>query len=111
MLSSAMSDQDILGTLIINYEPRIQNSLLSAKLISTKEAFAFLTKLRSLENSREQYRSARWDVESQDQNRRIPRNKPIDSTGNRRPCGSVQVPHVRRNGWDMKLRGDSMINP
>jgi len=59
MLSTVMSDQDILGAMTTHYEPRIQNCLLSVKLNSTQAAFVFLTKLRSLENSREQYRSAR----------------------------------------------------
>ena len=67
MLSPAMSDQDLLGAMITHYEPRIQNGLISANLKSTQETLAFLTKLQSLENSREQYRSARRDFERQEQ--------------------------------------------
>ena len=111
MLSPAMSDQDLLGAMISHYEPRIQNCLINANLKSTQEALAFLTKLRSLENSREQYRSARRDFEGQDQNRRTPRDQPTDSAGNRRPNGSVQVRHVRRDGRDRNTTGDSMRNP
>jgi len=57
-LSPAMSDQDLLGAMITHYEQRIQNCSISANLKSTQEALAFLTKLQSLENAREQYRSA-----------------------------------------------------
>jgi hypothetical protein len=110
MLSPAMSDQDLPSAVITRYEPRIQNCLISANLKSTQEALAFLTKLQSLENSREQYRPARRDFEHQDQNRGTPRDQPIDSTGNRRPNGSVQVHHVRRDGRDRNPRGDSMSN-
>jgi hypothetical protein len=111
MLSPAMSDQDLLGPMITHYEPKIQNCLISANLKSTQETLAFLTKLHSLENSREQYRSARRDFERQGQNRRIPRDQPIDNTENRRSSGSVQVLHVRRDGRDRNPRGDSMRNP
>jgi hypothetical protein len=111
MLSLAMSDQDLLGAMISHYEPRIQDCLISANLKSTRETLAFLTKLQSVENSREQYRSSRRDSERQEQNRRTPRDQPIDSTANRRPNGRVQVGHVRRDGRDRNSRGDSARNP
>ena len=85
MLSPVMSDQDLLGAMITHYEPRIQNCLISSNLKSTQEALTYLTKLQSLENSREQYRPARRDFERQDQNCGTPRDQPIDSTGNRKP--------------------------
>jgi hypothetical protein len=110
MLSPAMSDQDLLSALITHYEPRIQNCLISTNLKSTQEALAFLTKLQSPENSREQYRPARRDFEHQDQNRGTPRDQPIDSTGNHRPNDSVQVRRVRRDGRDRNPRCDSMRN-
>jgi hypothetical protein len=69
MLSPAMSDQDLLVAMITHYEPSIQNCLISANLKLT-QALAFLTKLQSLENSREQYRPARRDFERQDKNPR-----------------------------------------
>jgi hypothetical protein len=111
MLSPAMSDQDLLGAMITHYEPRIQDCLISANLKTTQEALAFLTKLQSVENSREQYSSARRDFERQGQNRRIPRDQPGDSAENRRPNSSVQVRHVRRDGRDRNSKGDSLRNP
>jgi len=54
MLSTATSDQDVLGAMVTRYKPRIQNCLISANLKSTQEALAFFSKLQSLENSREQ---------------------------------------------------------
>jgi hypothetical protein len=98
ILSPAVSDQDLPGALISHYEPGIQNCLISANLKSTQGTLAFLTKLQSLENSREQYRSARRNFERQDQNR--------SDTENRRPNGSVHVSHVRRDGRDSNSRGD-----
>jgi hypothetical protein len=111
MLSPAMSDQDLLGAMVIHYEPRIQNCLISASLKSTQETLAFFTKLQSLENWGAQYRSARRDFESQDHNRRTSRDQPIDSTENRRPNVSVHVRRARRDRRDTNPRGDAMRNP
>ena len=44
MLSPAMSDQDLLGAMVTHYEPRIQACLISAKVKSSQEALAVLTK-------------------------------------------------------------------
>jgi hypothetical protein len=108
MFTPAMSDQDLLGAMITHYEPRIQACPLSVNLKSTQEALAVLSKLQSLENSREPYRPARLDFERQDQNRRVLRDPPIDSTGNCGPNSSVQVHHVRRGGRDRNPRGNSV---
>ena len=108
MFSPAMSDQDLLGAMITHYEPRIQACLISTNLKSTQEALAVLSKLQSLENSREPYRPARRDFERQDQNCRVLRDPPIDSTGNHGPNSSVQVRHVRRSGRGRNPRGDSV---
>jgi hypothetical protein len=94
MLAPAMSDQDLLNAMVTHYGPRNQACLISANVNSTQEALAVLTKLHSLENSREQYRTTRWDFERHDQTRRTPRGLPSDSTGNRRSNDSVQVRHV-----------------
>ena len=110
-LSPAMSDQNLLNAVIAHYVPRIQNYLSSANLKSTEKALAFFTKLQSLENSRELYRSARQYFDRQDHNRRKPRDQPNDSTGNRRPNGSVQLCHVRRDVRDRTPTGDSIRNP
>jgi hypothetical protein len=107
MLLPTMSDQDLLGAMITHYEPSIQTCLVNANLKLTQEALAFLTKLQSLENSREQYRSAWRYFELQDQNHRTTQDQPIDSTGNRRPNGSDQV----HSGRDRNPRGDSIRNP
>jgi hypothetical protein len=113
MLSPAMSDQDLVGAMV-THETRIQACLISANVKSTQEARAVLTKLHSLENSREQYRTKRRDFEHQDLTRRTPRSQPIDSAGNRRPNGFVQECHVRRENRDRNYRGnplrDSRIN-
>jgi hypothetical protein len=111
MLPPAMSDQDLLGAMISHFEPRIQTCLISPNLKSTQEAHAFLTKLQSLKNSREQYRSARRDFEPQDQNRRTPRDQTIESTAKCRSNSNVQERHVRRDGRDRNSRGDSIRNP
>ena len=66
---------------------------------------AVLTKLQSLENSREQYRKTRRDFEHQDQTRKTPLSHLADSAGNRRPNDSVQVRHVRRGNRDRDHRG------
>jgi len=99
-LSPFMSDQDLFGAVITHYEPSIQTCLINANLKLTQETLAFLTKLQSLENLREQYRSAWRDFERQDQNHRTQWDQPIDSTGN----GSSQVP----DGRDRNPRGDSI---
>jgi hypothetical protein len=65
MLSPAMSDQDLFGAMITHYEPSIQTCLINANLKLTQETLAFLTKLQSLENLREQYKSAWWVFELQ----------------------------------------------
>jgi len=106
-----MSDQNLLNAMITHYEPRIQNCLLSANLKSTGKALSFFTKLQSLENSRELYRSARPDFDRQDHNRRKPPDQPNNSTGNRRPNGSVQLRHVRHDVRDRTRTGDSIRNP
>jgi hypothetical protein len=111
MLSPAMSDQDLLGAMVTHYEPRIQACLISANLKSTQEALAVLSKLQSLETSREQYRPTRRDFESRDQNRRVSRDQQLDRAGNPGPSGSVQVRHVRQDGRDRNPTGDSMRNP
>ena len=111
MLSTAMSDQDVLGAMVTRYEPRIQNCLINANLKSTQEALAFLSKLKSIENSREQYRSARRDFERRDQNGRTPREQPVDGAGNHRTNGRVEVRHVRRDSRDRNPRDNSMRNP
>ena len=111
MLSPAMSDQDLLSAMITHYEPRVQSCLISANLKSTQEALAVLTKLQSLENSREHYRSTRRECDRQDQNWRTPRDQPNNSTGNRGPNRSVQVRHIRRDGRDGNARGYSSGNP
>ena len=63
---------------------------------------------------KDQYRTPRRDFEHQDQTRRTPRGPPSDSAGNRRPNGSVQVRHVRRDNRDRNPRGnplrDSRLN-
>ena len=96
MLSPAMSYQDQLGAMITHYKPRIQSGLISAILKSNQEALAFLTKLQPLENSRQQYKPARRDVENQDKNNR--------------PNASVQVHHVGRDGREENPRSDIMGN-
>ena len=55
MLSPAMSHQGLFSAMTTHYVPRIQNFLVSAKLQSTQEALAFISKLKSLENLKEQY--------------------------------------------------------
>ena len=110
MLSPAMSDQDLLGAMVTHYEPRIQTCLISANVKSTQEALAVLTKLQSLEKWKEQNRTKRRDFEYQDQTRKTPRVPPNDSAGNRRPNGSVQVRHVRRDNRDRNPLRDSRIN-
>jgi len=55
MLSPVMSDQGLLGDIVTYYEPRIQACLISAKVNSTQETLAVLTKLQSLENLKDQY--------------------------------------------------------
>jgi len=104
----------LLGAMVTHYEPRIQTCLISANVKSTQEALAVLTKLRSLEKWKEQNRTSRRDFEYQDQTRKTPRVPPNDSAGNRRPNGSVQVRHVRRDNGDGNRRGnplrDSRIN-
>ena len=102
--NKAMSDQDLQGAVVTHYEPRIQACLISDNVKSTHEALAVLTKLHSLENSREQYRTTRPDFEHQDLTRRTPRGQPIDSAGNRRPNDNVEVHHVRRDNRQ-KLSG------
>jgi predicted component of type VI protein secretion system len=67
MFSPAMSYQDLLNAMITHYEPRIEACLISANLKSTQEALAVLSKLQSLEKSRDPYRPARRDFESQRQ--------------------------------------------
>jgi len=114
MLSPAISDQDLFGAIVTHYEPRIQACLISANVKSTQEALAVLTKLQSLENLKDHYRMPWRDFEHKDQTRRTPHGPPSDSTGNRRPNGSVQVCHVGhdnrdRNPWDSPLR-DSRTN-
>ena len=111
MLSPAMSDQDLLSAMVTHYEPRIQACLISANLKSTQEAIAVLTKLHSLENSREPYRMTRRDFEHQDQTRRTPRGHLFDSPGNRRPNDSVQVRHVRRENRERNHRGNPPRDP
>ena len=91
MLSPAMSDQDLLGSTVTHYEPRIQACLISVNVKSNQGALAVLTKLQSLENSKEPYRPSRRDFDHQ------PRGPPSDSAGNRRPNSSLQVCHVRRD--------------
>jgi hypothetical protein len=110
-LSPAMSDQDLLGAMVTHYEPRIQACLISANVKSTQEALALLTKLHSLENSREQYRTKRRDFEHQDQIRGAPRGQPIDKTGNRRPNSNVRVRHVRRDNRDRNHQGNPPRDP
>jgi hypothetical protein len=105
MLSPAMSDQDLLSAMVTHYEPRIQACLISANVKSTQEAIAVFTKLHSLENSSEQYKTTRRDFEHQDQTRRTLRGHLVDSAGNRRPNDSVQVRHVRRGNRDRDHRG------
>jgi hypothetical protein len=99
------------SAMMTHYEPRIKNFLISANVTSTQEAFAFLTKLQSLESSREQYRAARRLFDREEQTRTTPREQPHDNLGNRRPNGSVQARHVRRDGRDRDSRGFSMRNP
>ena len=101
MLSPTMSDQDLFSAMVTHYEPRIHACMISANAEST-----FLTKLQSLENLKDQYRTPRRDFEHQDQTRRMPRGPPNDSTGNRRPNGGVQVRHVRRDNRDRNPRGN-----
>jgi len=91
--------------MITHYRLRIQNCLISANLKSIQEALAFLIILQSLENLREQYRSAWRDFKHQDQNHRTLRDRPIDSMGNHRPSDSGQVHHVRHDGRDRNPRG------
>jgi len=106
MLSPAMSDQDLLSAMVTHYEPRIQACLISANVRSTQEAIAVLTKLHSLENFREQYRTTRRDFEHQDQTRTLRgHGHLVDSAGNRRPNDSVKVRHVRRGNRDRDHRG------
>jgi hypothetical protein len=81
MLSTAMSDQDLLGPVVTHYEPLIQACLISVNLKTTQEALAIHSKLKSLENTKEQHRSTRRDFERKDQNRQTPQDQPIDSAG------------------------------
>jgi hypothetical protein len=108
MLSPAMSEQDLLGAMVTHYELKIQACLLSANVKSTQEALAVLTKLQSLENLKDQYRTPRRDFEHQDKTRRTPRGPPSDRIGNRRPNGNVQVRHVRRDNRDRNPRGNPL---
>jgi len=94
--------------MVTHYEPRIQACLISANVKSNQEALAVLTKLQSLENLKDQHRTPRRDFEHQDQTRRMPRGPPSDSAGNRRPNGSVQVRHVRRENGDRNLRDNPL---
>ena len=104
IFSPTISDQDLLSAMVTHNEPRIQACLTSANIKSTQEALAVLTKLQSLENLKDQYRTPRRDFEHQDQTRRTPRGPPNDSAGNRRPNGGVQVRHVRRDNRDRDPR-------
>jgi len=61
MLSPTMSDQDLFSAMVTHYEPRIHACMISANAEST-----FLTKLQSLENLKDQYRTPRRDFEHQD---------------------------------------------
>ena len=107
ILSQVMSDLDLLGAMITHYEPRIQNCLISANLKSTQDALAFLTKLQSLEYSREQHRSAQRGFEHQDQNRRALRDQPMrqhreSQTWGHRSVRNPQTSKGRRSfysGW------------
>jgi len=108
MLSPAISDQDLLGAMVTHYEPRVQACLISAKVKSTQEALAVLTELQSLENLKDQYRTPQRDFEHEDQARGMPRCPPGDSAGNRRPNGSMQVRHVRRDNRDRNPRGNPL---
>ena len=111
MLSPVMSDKDLLVAMVTHYGSRIQACLICANVKSTQEAPAVHTKLHSLENSREQYRTTRRDFEYQDQTQRTPRGQPIGSAGNRRPNGNVQVRHVRRDNRDRNHRGNLPRDP
>jgi len=108
IFSPTMSDQDLLGAMVTHYEPSIQACMISANIKSTQEALAVLTKLQSIENLKEQYRTPRRDIEHQDQTRRTSRGPPSDRAVNRRPNGSVQVCHVRRDNRDRNPRGNPL---
>jgi len=108
MLSPAMSDQDLLGAMVTHYEPRIQAFLISVNVKSTQEALAVPTKLQSLENLKDHYRTPLRDFEHQDQPRRTTHGPPSDSSGNRRPNGVVQVRHIRHDNRDRNPRGNQL---
>jgi deoxycytidylate deaminase len=81
-------------------------ALISANIKSVQEVLVVLTKLHSLENSREQYRTTQQDFEHQDLTRRTSRGQTVDSPVNRRPTSSVQVHQVRRDSRDRNYRGN-----
>jgi len=94
--------------MVTHYEPRIQAYVISADVKSTQEALAALTKLQSLENLKDQYRTPRRVFEHQDQTRRTLRGPPSDSAGNGRPNGNVQVRYGRRDNRDGNPRGNPL---
>jgi hypothetical protein len=100
---------------LLNNKPTLprSSSLLGAEPVTSESGtlHAVLTKLQSLENSKEQCRTTRRYFEHQDQTRRTPRGQPIDSAGNRKQNDSVQVRHVRRDNRDRNPRSNPLRGP
>jgi hypothetical protein len=99
-LNPSMSDQELLSALISHYGHQLQRCLLSAKLKTTQEALAFLSKLQTLEESKETHREHRQDSDHRGWNRRPSRNIGNDDEQDRQRDDRVQVRHIRRNGGD-----------
>jgi hypothetical protein len=74
-----MPDQDLLSALISLYDHQLKRCLVSASLKTVQEALVFLSKLQTLEESKEAHRGQRQDPDNRDWNRRPPRNIGIAS--------------------------------